>query len=216
MSQRPVPPPPHRPTIPTAACQKKQKVHIYQDSNGRGRYHGDGIKDNIIPELQKLGGMRYIPHTEYDIEVHDTYRLRATYDEMLKRNHEGAIVIMNIGVNDVRFGKHVGWTHYGIRGNGGIYYGYMQKIIDLLKEQTGPQNIIIVESAPSTKYSMHAYNKASFQLCQKENVRFAPTLISERHLWRDGYHICDNHRYLLTMTTAAAIKKVDPHQTYCM
>ena len=135
---------------------------------------------------------------------------------MLKRNHEGEIVVVNIGINDVRFGKDVSWTHYGVQGKRGMYFGYMQKIIDYLKTQTKPQNIIIVESAPSTKYPMHDYNKASYELCERANVRFAPTLIGEEHLWTDGYHICDNHRYLLTRTTAAAIKKVDPHQTYCM
>ena len=101
---------------------------------------------------------------------------------MLKRNHEGEIVVVNIGINDVRFGKDVGWTHYGVQGKRGMYFGYMQKIIDYLKTQTQPQNIIIVESAPSTRYSMHGYNQASYKLCKKENVRFAPTLISEDHL----------------------------------
>ena len=207
-------PSPQRPS-PTAQ-PKKQKVRYYGDSNSKGRFPGSGIKDTILPELQKLGGTRYIPQADYDIECHDTFRLRATYEEMLKRNHEGEIVVVNIGINDVRFGKDVGWTHYGVQGKRGMYFGYMQKIIDYLKTQTQPQNIIIVESAPSTKYSMHVYNQASFKLCKKENVRFAPTLISEEHLWSDGYHISDNHRYLLTRTTAAAIKKVDPHQTYCM
>ena len=214
--------PPHQRPSPSnvraapGAEPKKQKVRYYGDSNSKGRFSGSGIKDTILPELQKLGSTRYIPQAEYDIECHDTFRLRATYEDMQKRNHEGEIVVINIGINDVRFGKDIGWTHYGIQGHRGKYFGYMQKIIDYLKTQTQPQNIIIVESAPSTKYSMHAFNKASYELCKKEKVRFAPTLISEAHLWTDGYHISDNHRYLLTRTTAAAIKKVDPYQIYCM
>ena len=179
-------------------------IRHYGDSNSKGRFPGGGIKDNIIPELEKLGNTRYIPKKEYAFESHDTFRLQKTYDEMLKRDHSDEIVVVNIGINDVRFGKGVGFTHRI----------YLQKIIDYLKTQTHPQNIIIVESAPSTKYSMDAYNTASYHLCQKENVRFAPTLIREEHLWDDGYHIQDSHRYLLTRTTAAAIKRVDPHQTY--
>ena len=181
-------------------------IRHYGDSNSKGRYPGGGIKDNIIPELEKLGNTRYIPKKEYAFESHDTFRLQRTYDEMLKRDHSDEIVVINIGINDVRFGKGVGFTHDI----------YMQKIIDHLKTQTHPQNIIIVESAPSTRYSMDAFNKASYHLCQKENVRFAPTLIGQEHLWNDGYHIQDSYRYLLTRTTAAAIKRVDPHHTYCL
>ena len=157
-------------------------MRIYGDSNSKGRFPGSGVKDSIVPELFKLGSTRYIPQAEYDIESHDTFRLRATYEDMLKRNHKDEIVVINIGINDVRFGKDVGWTHYGFQGKRGIYFGYMQKIIDYLKTQTHPQNIIIVESAPSTRFSMQAYNKASYELCKKENVRFARTLLGEAHL----------------------------------
>ena len=134
---------------------------------------------------------------------------------MLTTDHSNAIVVINVGVNNVRWGKRTQWTHHGIEDrHGQIHHGYMKKIVDLLKEQTHSSNIIILQSAPSTKYSMENYNKASQDLSQREEIIFAPTLVNEQHLWNDGYHIHDTHRHLLVKSVAAAIVGMNPFKAF--
>ena len=130
---------------------------------------------------------------------------------MLTIDHTNAVVVINIGVNNVRWGKRTQWTHHGIEDrHGQTHHGYMKKIVDLLKKQTHPSNIIILQSAPSTKYPMDEFNRASQHLCQTEGIIFAPTMVKEHHLWNDGYHIHDAHRHLLVKSVAAAIMGIDP------
>ena len=65
-------PPKHSPQRPSPSAQpKKLKVRYYGDSNSKGRFSGSGIKDTILPELLKLGGTRYIPQADYDIQCHN-------------------------------------------------------------------------------------------------------------------------------------------------
>ena len=90
----------------------------------------------------------------------------------------------------------------------------MKKIIDYLKQQTHPSNIVIMETPPSTKYPMYNFNKASHTLCQKEGIGFAHTLVTEQHLWKDQYHIQDDHRHFLAKSVAAAILAMDPFGAY--
>ena len=90
----------------------------------------------------------------------------------------------------------------------------MKKIIDHLKGQTHPSNIVIMETPPSTKYSMYNFNKASYFLCKNEGIGFAHTLVAEQHLWRDEYHIRDDHRHLLVKSVAAAILAMEPFGAY--
>ena len=134
---------------------------------------------------------------------------------MLTENHSNAIVVINVGVNNVRWGKRTQWTHHGIEDrHGQTHHGYMKKIVDLLKKQTHPSNIIILQSTPSTKFSMDDFNKASQDLSQREGIIFAPTLVKDYHLWNDGYHIHDAHRHLLVKSVAAAITGIGPFKAF--
>ena len=90
----------------------------------------------------------------------------------------------------------------------------MKKIIDYLKTQTHPSNIVVMETPPSTKYPMDNFNKASYTLCKNEGICFAPTLVDEQHLWTDEYHIHDGYRHLLVKSIAAAILDMDPFGAY--
>ena len=90
----------------------------------------------------------------------------------------------------------------------------MKKIIDHLKGQTLPSNIVIMETPPSTKYPMYNFNKASYTLCKSEGIGFARTLVAEQHLWKDEYHIHNDHRHLLVKSVAAAILDMDPFGAY--
>ena len=190
-------------------------LFICQDSNGRGRGYGDGVEENLHRALNLLEPRRGAPPIKYNHNFYTTYHLRRTYEQMLTVDHTNAIVVINVGVNNVRWGKRTQWTHHGIEDrHGQTHHGYMKKIVDLLKEQTHSSNIIILQSAPSTKYSMENYNKASQDLSQREEIIFAPTLVNEQHLWNDGYHIHDTHRHLLVKSVAAAIVGMNPFKAF--
>ena len=90
----------------------------------------------------------------------------------------------------------------------------LRKIIQKLKTETDSQNICVTESAPSTKFNIEPYNKASELLCKRENVGFTSTLVTKSHIIRDGIHIHHNFRHLLVKTSAAAILGVDLFKTY--
>ena len=188
---------------------------LFQDSNARGRGYGDGVKETIDRELKQLRKTHGLEPEDIQFEFYPTYHLGPTYRKILETNHQDAIVIICLGVNNVRWDKGTGWTHYGIKDQRGhVHHGYMKKIIDHLKGQTHPSNIVIMETPPSTKYSMYNFNKASYFLCKNEGIGFAHTLVAEQHLWRDEYHIRDDHRHLLVKSVAAAILAMEPFGAY--
>ena len=91
------------------------------------------------------------------------------------------------------------------------------KIITYLKNFVHPHNIIILESPPlltSPVSDILPYNSTSHSLAHQLGVRFAQTLVGEEHIWRDGYHLSNRFRHLLTKSVAAAAADVNPHHHF--
>ena len=69
-----------------------------------------------------------------------------------------------------------------------------------------------MEAPPAIPFDLYPYNRATARLCEKRSIHYRPTLIGESHLFRkDGYHIQNQHRPLLTRSIAAAVLLIDPH-----
>ena len=159
--------PPTAPPPKQNAWWPCQKVFVYQDSNGRRN------KDQVEKELQKIKMQQDIK-LNYNIEYCDTYTLPRTFYEMRKRDHTDAVVLINIGTNDIRLRQE---NPHNFRSKQDPQI-LMQRMISFLKSQTKSPNIVIVASAPSTKFNMEHYNKANHHLCRKEGVGFAHTLVT--------------------------------------
>ena len=195
-----------QPSVPTLSRNpwwRKQKVHVYQDSNGKEN------PKNVERELKSLQ-QRHDVKINYEVEFHDTYTLPRTFHQMKGRDHSDAIVLINIGTNDMRFKEQRPNTKYSQQNP----HFWVKKMIDLLKQQTSGENIVFVASAPSTKFNIAPYNIENFRFCQNEEVGFAHTLALKKHLSRDQYHISSNFLHLIAKTTAAAIIDVNPFQAY--
>ena len=181
---------------PSKAKTFSTPVHVYVDSNH------SATPDLIIEVNRKLKELNRSNEC-YSIETHRTFTLRKTLEEVRQRSHKDSIVIINIMTNDAKFGRDIYETQHILR-----------KIIQKLKTETDSQNICVTESAPSTKFNIEPYNKASQLLCKRENVGFTSTLVAKSHIIRDGIHIQHNFRHLLVKTSAAAILGVDLFKTY--
>ena len=72
-----------------------------------------------------------------------------------------------------------------------------------------------MESTPLLYEDLFHHQSLSFRLAKERGFRIAPTMIGEAHVQeRDGVHIEDRARPLLTETIACAILNVDPHATF--
>ena len=85
------------------------------------------------------------------------------------------------------------------------------KIINHIQQKTSNNNIIILESPPLLHDDIYPYNRLSYETCQQFGLRFAPTLVGEQHLWKDGVHLLHTCRPLLITSVAAAIIGINPH-----
>ena len=86
---------------------------------------------------------KYGVTTEFDIVYFNTYHTSRTYRKMQSVNHHKAVVIINIGTNDVRF-KVTQPHDYRSQKNP---HHLIQKMIELLLTQTKEDNIVLVECA---------------------------------------------------------------------
>ena len=82
------------------------------------------------------------------------------------------------GTNDIRF-RQTQPNHPNSRKNPHLF---IRKIISHLKAQTKPENIVVLESAPSTKFDITPYNKRNQEICHDLNVGFANTLVRNQYL----------------------------------
>ena len=87
-------------------------------------------------------------------------------------------------------------------------------IIDHLLRFLPPSSITLLESPPLLSHDIYPYNNSSYVLTHQRQLHYAPTLIGEDHLWRDGLHVAKRHRPLLMKSVAAAACGVNPHRHY--
>ena len=91
----------------------------------------------------------------------------------------------------------------------------LSRIFDHLLTCVPPQNVVVVESPPLLYEDLHFYQKLSFRLAKERGFRIAQTMVGETHIQkRDGVHIEDIARPLLTETLACAILNLNPHATF--
>ena len=145
------PPPRHNPWL------KKQKVFVYQGSNGKKN------PGKVEEELSVLSS-KYHVKKQYDIEYLDTYTLPRTLREMEQRDHSNAVVLVHIGTNDIRFRKNQPKNWLSQQSPQVL----VKKMISLLKTQTHPENIVFMECPPSLAFDMLPYNRANYNLCKRE------------------------------------------------
>ena len=138
-----------------------------------------------------------------NIELHLTYHLNGTFKDLQKRDHTNSIIVLNVGTNDTRHGTPITNSMHTLT-----------RIINKLKQQTSPQNIIILESSPSTTFDIHPFNHASFSLSRQMGVRFSPILVGEHHLYKDGLHVLRKYKHLMVKSAATAILDIDPLRFY--
>ena len=178
---------------------KRQKVFVYQDSNGK---RNPSKVDHYLQELQKKHGS----NTIFEVEFIDSYTLPRTYRMMQERDHTDAIVVIAVGTNDIRLRKQSPDHRYSKQNP----QAWVRKIISHLKAQTSNHNIRLVASPPSTLFDIKSFNNFNFHLCRSEGVVFAYTLARKEHLARDGYHISFMFSNVVAQTTAASIFNVNP------
>ena len=62
---------------------------------------------------------------------------------------------------------------------------------------------------------LYFHQDLAFRLAEERAIRIGPTMLGESHIQRrDGVHIEDSARPLLTESLACAIMDLDPHDTY--
>ena len=86
-------------------------------------------------------------------------------------------------------------------------------IITQLSAHLPVNNIVFLEAPPllSNNDDIFDYNRVTYNIALSRGARFAPTLVGEEHLWKDGFHVAYRHRHLLAKAVAAAIANVNPH-----
>ena len=60
-----------------------------------------GYVDQVVQNYKRANNVQ----TKYKTEYHNTFTLPRTFREMENRDHSDAIVLINIGTNDIRFRK---------------------------------------------------------------------------------------------------------------
>ena len=153
-SPEPIPEPKPSPPPQQNPWAEEVTVHIYQDSNGK---MNPGYVDQVVQNYKRANNVQ----TKYKTEYHNTFTLPRTFREMENRDHSNSIVLINIGTNDIRFRKEKP-EHWLSRKDP---KSWVKRMISLLKNQTTCENIVIVESPPSSIFNMTTYNKENFDLC---------------------------------------------------
>ena len=185
-------------------------IHVYQDSNGKRSNPG-----NVEAEVKKLMQQKKGSTFDFKIHYHNSYHLPGTLYQVKNRDHSNSMVIINIGTNDVRYRQDPLTSDHPLSLLNP--HNTMAEIISILKKQTAPENIIILESIPSTKMNMETYNDENYKLSLIHNIRYAYTLVRKSHIWKkDKYHIHNAFRHLVSKSVAAAIMKVHPVHAYRM
>ena len=183
-------------------------IHVYQDSNGKRSNPG-----NVEAEVKKLMLQKKGPNFDFVIHYHNSYHLPGTLYQVHQTDHTNSIVIINVGTNDVRYRLDPSTHDHPLSKKDP--HQMMDKIISHLKKETAPENIIILESIPSTKMDMKPYNDENYKLSKMRNIRYAFTLVRESHIWKgDKYHIHNAFRHVVSKSVAAAIMNVHPVQAY--
>ena len=183
-------------------------IHVYQDSNGKRSNPG-----NVEAEVKRLMQQKKGSSFDFQIHYHNSYHLPGTLYQVHQRDHSNSIVIINVGTNDVRYRLDPSTHDHPLSKKDP--HQMMDKIISHLKKETAPENIIILESIPSTKMDMKPYNDENYKLSKMRNIRYAFTLVRESHIWKgDKYHIHNAFRHVVSKSVAAAIMNVHPVQAY--
>ena len=170
------------------------KVIYYTDSNTQSRPH---ILRARMNEIRNNSGK--VPK----IEQIRAYTLQKAHKIIQTNNHENALVVINLLTNNVRRGE-----------SQASVLALQEEIIWMLKSETAPENIVFIESPPSSKFDTTPYNTSTQALCKRMNVRFSWTLIRKGHLNQDGYHVRFEHQHLMQRTLAAAILNVVPFKAF--
>ena len=186
------------------ATETSPRVLLFLDSNLRGV-----TPSTFQHHINNINTTRKQPTTTFNIETFITYELRQTLNKIRHTTiNQGDIVILNIMTNDARQTKH--------RHPRTLHetYKLQHRIINILKQHTARNNIIILESPPLLNNDIYAYNRLSYHTAKQFRLRFAYTLVGEQHLWDDGVHVLRDCRHLLISSVAAAIIDVDPHSHF--
>ena len=167
------------------------------------------ITGDIKEQLRRLKTKLRIKE-EYEIEFIPSFTLGKTLFAIKERDHTDAIVLINIGTNDIRLRKKFPENQQSKRDP----HQLVERIIQLLKTQTAMGNIVIVQSAPSLAFDIDAYNRRNFKLCDHHGVNFAYTMVHTSHLRDDLFHIDYPHLHVMAQTMAAAIVGINPFQAF--
>ena len=194
-------------------------IHVFHDSNLTCS------PDNLLKEYQNIiqKTKRNKP-TDIQFNLIPTYTLPATRNairsgtfidkedkiQTITFKHTDTVII-HILTNDARQTKHrnarTTTTTFSLQSN----------IIRLLRAHLPPSHITFIEAPPllsSSTSDIFPYNAATYDAAVSHGAKFAPTLVGEEHLWRDGFHINHRHRHFLLKTIAAAAVSILPHPHY--
>ena len=151
-------------------------------------------------------------NNKYNIIPDPTFTLPQTLNKIKQTNFKpNDRIIIHILTNDARQTKNRN------RRSPEQTRQLQTQIIQHLLKYIPRQNITLLESPPlldSPHSDIFPYNYASVQLSRQFGTRFADTLIGEKHLGRDGFHILPSARHLLLKSVAAAIGHFSPHQKF--
>jgi hypothetical protein len=183
---------------PPTNIQTSTIVHVYHDSN-LSRAKPEDIQSDILKILKQK---QKTSNQKFEVKMHLTYNLNKTLTAVKQNNHSNTITIINILTNEAKVGRSIGYTNHHIK-----------SIISHINKQN-PKQVIFLEAPPSWNFDIQPYNEAAHELCRSIGTAFAPTLIGEYHLYRDGIHILNAARQLLTNSVATAVLKLNPHHQF--
>ena len=175
--------------------QDPQRVVLYHDSNLKW-CSNSAIEKTVHSMLSNK------PHPISKIKMEKNYtpRLEDMLSAATHNDHSNAIVVFAVMTNNAKAGQPVLESQ-----------AIFSRVLNIIKTQTSPQNLIVLESPPSLNFDIFPYNYSMFQVCKSSGISFAPNLLSSSDIKTDGLHILPHSKHLMVKSLSAAIKKIDPH-----
>ena len=186
--------PPSKWTSRQTNVPEKVPVQIYHDSNlawSGPNAINDAIK-RVFPKQSE--------EKDFNVSMSLTPKLEDVLQAVTQTNHANSVVIIAVMTNNAKQCQPVERTH-----------SILQRIVDSLKRQTSPENIIIIESPPSLQFDIYPYNRASYHLCCSSGVHFSLSQLETCHIKDDGLHIKNSYKHLMIKSVVAAIMKINPY-----
>ena len=191
-------------TTATAASLDTPNLIIYHDSNFK--FASPQELKNAIGKINNNNNNNNNKNNDYNFILRPTFTLGQTLNEIKQTNYKNNDkVIINVLTNDARPTKHR--RQKTITETRQLQNAITQQLTRFIPRG----NITLVEAPPNLNHDIYNYNYSTCDLSLNLGIRFAPTLIGEDHIWRDGLHIMNRHRPLMLKTIAAAAAGVDPH-----